>query len=262
MNLQGRKWQTNCISFLMAISLLVTSLFVVDMSAFAAGESTAVVTATSLNVREGIGTTHKIVTSLKNGATVTVIDVGYDESGNAWYQIKTSDGKTGWASGTYLNVDISMEDFDLYLKLSGFPESYHEGLKTLHEKYPNWIFEPQQVEATWDEMIKAQTKLGMSLTQNTNPTSWKSIQTGAYDWTTSEWIEMDSGGWVAASEELVKHYVDVRNFLNEANIFQFLKQSYDASQLSEEEILNVKNNLTTMVSGTFLAGECVETDET
>lgn len=258
---QGRNLRVKLISWLIAISLLVTSLFVVDMGAFAAGSSTAVVTATGLNVRAGIGTSYEKVAYLENGDVVTLLDIGYNTDGTAWYKVQTSAGTQGWASGAYLDVTISMDDYDLYLKLSGFPESYHASLKALHEKYPNWIFEAQHTGITWDEMIKAQTKLGMSLTANYRPTAWKSIQTGAYDWTTSEWIQLDSGGWVAASEELVKHYVDPRNFLTEATVFQFLKQSYDASLMTAEEIESVKAGLVNMVQGSFLAGACEETDD-
>ena len=262
MNLQGRTLQQKCIALLIAISLLVASLFVVDMGAFAAGEAIGTVSDGPLNVREGIGTVYKVLVKLNKGDQVIVLDVGYDEAGAAWYQIETSAGVKGWVSGTYLTVDADTEDFNLYLKLSGFPVSYHEGLKALHEKYPNWIFKPQHVDVTWDEMIAAQTKLGMSLTYSTDPTAWKSTQTGAYNWTTSQWIQLDTGGWVAASKELVEYYVDPRNFLTEDSVFQFLKQSYDAEALSEEEIESVKAGVVNMVQGSFLAGACEEKDET
>jgi len=169
----------------------------------------------------------------------------------------------GWVSATYITVNADTDNFDEYIKLQGFPESYHASLKALHESYPNWIFEAQHTDIEWDDVIAGQYKLGMSLIEDKySPSSWKSTQDGAYNWETSQWIELDSGGWVAASEALVKHYVDPRNFINSDNLFQFLKQSYDASKLSEEEIADVKANLETMVAGTFLAGECVEEDET
>lgn len=262
MNLQGRKLHTNCIALIMSVVILMTSIFVIDMNVFAANHSTGTVTATTLNLRSGIGTEHGKIATLSKDEIVKILDVGYDSAGGVWYQVERTDGTKGWASGAYLTVKIDTDDFDLYFKLAGFPSTYYESLKALHEKYPNWVFEPQHAGISWDEMITAQTKLGMSLTHKSNPSSWKSVQNGAYNWEKSEWIQLDSGGWVAASKELVEYYVDPRNFLTETNLFQFLKQSYDASTMSEEEIASVKAGLVNMVSKSFLAGECVETDET
>ena len=262
MNLQGRKLHTNCIALILSVVILMTSIFVIDMSVFAANHSTGTVTATTLNLRSGIGTEHGKIAVLSQDEIVKILDVGYDSEGAVWYQVEREDGTKGWASGAYLTVKIDTDDFDLYFKLSGFPSTYYESLKTLHEKYPNWIFEPQHAGISWEEMIRAQTKLGMSLTHKSNPSSWKSTQNGAYDWEKSDWIQLDSGGWVAASKELVEYYVDPRNFLTETNLFQFLKQSYDASAMTEEEIASVKEGLVNMVSNSFLSGECIETDET
>ena len=262
MNLQGRKMYENCIALVLTIAILVSSVFVLDLKVYAANNSTGTVTATSLNLRSGIGTSYGKVATLGNGEIVKILDIGYDSDGSVWYHVEREDGTQGWASGAYLSIKIDTDDFDLYFKLSGFPSTYYESLKALHEKYPNWIFEPQHAGVTWEAMITAQTKLGMSLTHKSNPSSWKSVQNGAYNWSTSEWIQLDSGGWVAASKELVEHYVDPRNFLTDASVFQFLKQSYDASVLTEEELASVKAGLENMVKKTFLAGECVETDET
>lgn len=258
MNLQGRKLRRNCISLLIAISLLVTSLFVVDMSTFAAGEATAVITATGLKVREGIGTSYNRVGSLKQGDVVTILDVGYDDSGNVWYQIKTADGIEGWASGAYMNVTASADDFDLYLKLSGFPESYHAGLKALHEKYPNWKFEAQQTGLSWAEVIKAESVLGRNLVQDTSISSWKSTEGAAYDWTTGKWTGYDSAAWVAASKGIIEYYMDPRNFLDENYVFQFLAHDYDAESLTDEAKALVESGLHSMVQNSYLAGNCDE----
>ncbi|HBT63178.1 MAG TPA: hydrolase [Ruminococcaceae bacterium] len=62
--------------------------------------NSGVVTATKLNVRTGPSTTHSVMHVLWNGNQVPVIG----ESGN-WYQIRLSDGRTGWVSKTYLRVN-------------------------------------------------------------------------------------------------------------------------------------------------------------
>ena len=55
----------------------------------------ATVTATSLNVRSGAGTSYSVITKLSKG---TVVDV-LESASNGWKKIKTSGGTTGWASG-------------------------------------------------------------------------------------------------------------------------------------------------------------------
>ena len=58
----------------------------------------ATVTATSLNVRSGAGTSYSVITKLPKG---TVVDV-LESASNGWKKIKTSNGTTGWVSGSYL----------------------------------------------------------------------------------------------------------------------------------------------------------------
>ena len=60
----------------------------------------ATVTATSLNVRSGAGTSYSVITKLPKG---TVVDV-LESASNGWKKIKTSGGTTGWASGDYLTT--------------------------------------------------------------------------------------------------------------------------------------------------------------
>lgn len=52
---------------------------------------------------------------------------------------------------------------------------------------------------------------------------------------------------MAASEDIVKYYMDPRNFLDETNVFQFLTHTYDSNSHTVE-------GLQTMVKGSFLAG--------
>ena len=60
----------------------------------------ATVTATSLNVRSGAGTSYSVITKLPKG---TVVDV-LESASNGWKKIKTSGGTTGWVSGDYLTT--------------------------------------------------------------------------------------------------------------------------------------------------------------
>ena len=60
----------------------------------------ATVTATSLNVRSGTGTSYSVITKLSKGTVVDVIE----SASNGWKKIKTSGGTTGWVSGEYLTT--------------------------------------------------------------------------------------------------------------------------------------------------------------
>lgn len=62
-------------------------------------DTTATVTASSLNMRSGPSTTYSIVHVLWQGNVVKII-----AESNGWYQISLSDGRTGWSSGQYLSL--------------------------------------------------------------------------------------------------------------------------------------------------------------
>ena len=217
----------------------------------------------SLNGTE-LGTVYK-------GSEYTILDEAQDERPVTWYKI-TANGKTGWISSAYVTVKEVIEetenpidpdeDFDAYLEEEGFPESYRESLRKLHELYPNWIFEAQHTGLEWDTVIKEEYKLGKNLVHSSSISSWKSTQNGAYNWETGKWIGLDGSAWVAASKEIIEHYMDPRNFLDKTNIFQFLKQSYNADYLSEEQLAEKKADLLMMVDGTFLEGSYTESNQT
>jgi beta-N-acetylglucosaminidase len=99
----------------------------------------------------------------------------------------------------------------------------------------------------WDTVVDNETVLGRSLIYASAISSWKSTQDGAYDWDTGSWYELDSGGWVQASRELVQYALDPRNFLNETNIFMFEDLSYNSSVQSESGVESI-------IDGTFMDG--------
>ena len=70
-----------------------------------ANETGVVVNATVLNVRSGAGTSYSVVTKIKKGDKVTILD---NKSG--WYKIKTATNKTGWVSGDYIKLNYSSQN--------------------------------------------------------------------------------------------------------------------------------------------------------
>ena len=259
MNLFGRNWRKTCLSILLVVVCLMTSLSFLGIKANAETIRMGTVTASSLNFRKGPGTEYDRVAYVYSGDVGTILDEKKATTGVLWYQMNIS-GVVGWASSNYIKVTETVveqdKDYDAYLAAQGFPESYRAQLQALHSKYPNWVFEAQKTNLNWNDAIKAESSLGRNLVHKSADTSWKSMQDGAYNWETGEWKEFDSGGWVAASTEIVQYYMDPRNFLDSTNIFQFIKQSYNASSLTSAQLAQKKTDLTNMVKNTYLAGAC------
>ena len=62
-------------------------------------EQIGMVTASTLNVRSGIGKQNKILFTLSKNEKVTI-----KSSSNGWYKIANSNNKEGWASSQYIKV--------------------------------------------------------------------------------------------------------------------------------------------------------------
>lgn len=216
------------ICLLAAVMMLISFVLVIDTKVYAVDQRTGTINGSGVNVRSGPGTSYGKVGKVSRGDHGIIISEAKDGSGSIWYQMTINEIE-GWVISTYVDVKVQSLDFQKYLTLSGFPESYHAGLTALHEKYPNWVFEAQHTGLAWDDVIKAENKLGRNLVHRNSISSWKSLQTGAYNWETGNWVTFDGGSWVAASEELIKYYMDPRNFFDDKYVFQFLRQSYDAN---------------------------------
>lgn len=234
--------------------IVVLSAFV---AVYAGNVRYGVVTGTEvgLSVREGAGTTYTRLGLIYDGTTVTITGEKKASDGVLWYAIDYNGG-TGYVSGQYIRLINAPEDdkeFEAYLKEQGFPESYWDGLKLLHAMYPEWVFRADHNGFDWDYAVDQESKIGNSLVQSTSKSSWKSTDPKAYNWDTGVWTVFDSGGWVAASREIVAYYMDPRNFLSQNSIFQFLLQSFDA------KVQNVAG-VERLVDGTFLDATVTDTD--
>lgn len=252
MKLLGRKRLRTCLSMLLIVTCLLASFSFYNIRTNAKTIQIGTVTASSLHLRAAAGKDNAHVTYLYAGESGTILGQGTAPDGKVWYQMNIK-GYTGWASSDYITVsyqDVQEdESFEEYLNRQNFPETYKSQLRILHTQYPNWVFEAQHTNLNWNDVIAAESALGKNLVSNGSPSSWKSTEEGAYDPATGQWKEFDSGGWVAASSEIVQYYMDPRNFLDSTNIFQFIKQEYSPNAISKEQ-------LTKMVSGTYLTGNC------
>lgn len=251
------------LTWFMALVMLM-SFILPNIQVNAATKRIATLTG-DLNMREEPNTSAKSLGFVYAGETYTILDEAKDNRTPpvTWYKI-TKNNVTGWISSAYVTVTevntgtSSNKDFEKQLEEQGFPEAYKEKLRELHALYPNWVFEAQHTGLSWDTVIKEEYKLGRNLVATGSVTSWKSTQDGAYNWETGKWVGLDGSSWVAASKEIIAHYMDPRNFLDSKNIFQFLKQSYYPEQMTEEQIEERRAGLLLMVQGTFLEGSYTE----
>lgn len=136
-------------------------------------------------------------------------------------------------------------EFEKEMTKQGFPESYKSKLRQIHSEYPKWVFKAMHTDMTWEEAIKNESIVGRNLVTRESISSWKSIETGSYDWANSTWATFDGSKWMAASEGIIRYYMDPRNFLDSSNVFQFLQQNYDSST-------QVASGVETLVKSTFM----------
>lgn len=115
-----------------------------------------------------------------------------------------------------------------------FPASYQSALRSLQDKHPNWKFKAYYTGLKWSEVFvssgrynETEMDLGRNLVPSSSISSWKSTTvTGSFYWSTNQWNVLSAPYWVQASEEIVKYFMDPRNFFNEEQIFQFEQLSY------------------------------------
>lgn len=201
----------------------------------------------NLNVRSGPGTGYDVVAKITNGTIVNVLGYSYGADTYKWYKINHA-SFTGYVRGDYISLfDVSPEsgDYESTLIKAGFPKSYCEKLSILHSLHPNWTFTPLDTGLSWSTVLASECKVGINCVEKNAKASWKSFEKGAYDWANGTWYSLDSGGWTAASKEIIAYYLDPRNFLDE-NIFMFLDCSYSESvNVSRDAIKSAMN-------GTFM----------
>lgn len=200
-------------------------------------------TADVLNVRSGAGTGYSKTGTVSYGDSLTILSETTDSSGAKWYKISCGN-LTGYVSAAYVQLTSSGSqgssdaDFESYMTKQGFPESYKPYLRTLHEQHPKWIFTAQKLGVDWNTALKEECVVGRNLVHSSALASWKSMEKGAYDFNGGYWYGLD-GSWVAASKEIIMHYMDPRNFLNDTYIFMFENQSYDPSYQTESGVKTI-----------------------
>ena len=238
------------LALLLAALLITAGGFLSAEKGYGAETKTGIVTTSSLNVRSGAGTNYQATGYVSLNDKVTILSEAQDTSGGKWYYIQYKTSNLGYACADYITVESSVAytydtDFENALTKEGFPETYKDYLRKLHASHPSWTFKAASTGLSWNDVIARESVLGKTLVASSSPAAWKSQAEGAYNAETGKYIIYDSGGWVCASTGIIQYYMDPRNFMNEAGIFQFLTHAYDADTQTAE-------GLQALLSGTFM----------
>lgn len=189
----------------------------------------------------------------------TAVKIGREKTvkKKKWYKIYfTYAGKTrsGYLQNKYVKlakkkvvtkvpvVVLNNAEFEKSMTREGFPESYKQKLRILHQSYPYWQFKAFKTGLDWNTALANESRLGVNLISNSKAKVWKSTEPGAYDAATGKWKVFDGSTWVAASKAAIAYYMDPRNFLNDRNIFQFELLEYQSQYQTKAGINNILSN--------------------
>lgn len=197
----------------------------------------------------------KVVT-IPKGSTVSITkDVKVKKT--RWYKLSftyKNKKKTGYVNSKYVKlakkavtkkvavVALSDAEFEQAMKDEGFPESYKQSLRTLHQAYPYWQFKAYKTGLDWNTALAAESKTGVNLISNAKGTAWKSTAADAYDAATGKWKVFDGSTWVAASQAAVAYYMDPRNFLNDRSIYMFEMLEYQPQYQTRAGVNTILSN--------------------
>lgn len=214
---------------------------------------------------------------LNGGQELTILDT----TNSAWYKVSVvynGTTYTGYVSAQFVTLDnvsgqtesntdnlendeiiadggsalgaTADADFEAQLSAQGFPESYKVLLRDIHAVHPNWQFKAVQTGIDWNTLIanevnkQGQIKNLIYGASSAPHYNWRSITVG-YNPATNTWSPYDGAIWFAASDELVKYYIDPRTYLYENYVFVFESLSY------QEGIQN-KQGVEAILNGSFM----------
>ncbi|MGN1330340.1 MAG: dockerin type I domain-containing protein [Clostridia bacterium] len=119
-----------------------------------------------------------------------------------------------------------------YIKsgISNFPESYQKKLAYLKYLHPNWEFKAYYTGISWDELVS---------TSAENACMKNTIHKGSLldPAALCKCGQQGDVGYYDASNIMVRYYLDPRNFLGEAMVFQFLDLS-NGDGITRENVLS------------------------
>lgn len=213
-----------------------------------------------------------VVAELASGWQVKLTAVKLTDNG-IWYQIAfavNDQEYSGYVPGEYvITQDERLTEWEAqYLgggmearmftrgsargntQLSAFPASYQNAIQKLIQAHPNWTFVPMNTGLEWAEVLENEMADSRNLVETYQPDTWKSTDPKDYNKDTGEWVIKNGTNWVQASEAVVKHYLDPRNFLTEESVFQFEQLTYSS--------YHTESGVEKILSGTFMSNKKLE----
>lgn len=113
--------------------------------------------------------------------------------------------------------------------ISAFPECYKPYLRSLHAKYPSWVFEPMFTGVDFSEAVYNECLYDRSTMLVANFSDvFRSKASGDYNREAKEYILKDTG-WVTANAIAVSYFLNPLNFLDECSVFQFESLEYSSA---------------------------------
>ena len=140
-------------------------------------------------------------------------------------------------------------DFEAEMEKEGFPESYREILRAVHQWNPTWTFKAQHLDVDWNEAINEEYDDFPTLNNSRHPSGWKSLAQGDYRYAVDDgngglkdggW-KLNDGKYARASKEMLAYAMDPRNFLGESTIFMFEDLDYLPDVQTEEGVKRILN---------------------
>lgn len=204
---------------------------------------TARVSGNNTSVRKSASSSATTLDTLSLGVNVSILDEvsGTTNSGcssKKWYKIQYYGNKTGYICKDYVyrieDVTAYDEDYTEVLRQKGFPDTYIPYLTHLHNKYPNWVFEPVTVKGNAKFLTVVDGQEGKNLMQTTND-SYRTSSKPA-----------EGSSWYKVNSSVIAFYLDPRNWLTENEIFMFEDLKYDS---------NLESLYPTLVKNIFGSGK-------
>ena len=191
------------------------------------------------------------VASLPIASSVRLVSTnkyGTNGCSSGWYQVYYEENKIGYVCSKNLTTYSVSSDYStdasFASQLNAFPDSYKPFIKYLHSVYPNASFEAFNTGLDWNNSITEESYLKKNYIQITdnNKEGWKN----PIDPNTI----YEAPNWYAANVDMIKYFMDPRNFLNEKYVFQFEQLSYSSSHTED----GVKN----MIASSFMDNQNIK----
>lgn len=148
----------------------------------------------------------------------------------------------GYVSLDYVHINDISTDVNLP---ENVPEVYKPYIEQLLATHPNWKFVFLDTGLDWEDLFTedAECAMARNVVHYTQPISYRSTQSGAYNWRSDVWYNPENeSGWYQANKQTIAHYMDPRNFLNETSIFMFEALSYDEKTQTLDGVKKILKN--------------------